>query len=117
MNKLDKKKRFDKIAKDIKDIKIQGARNIAKKALYAYFLIKTKASKKKLLSLRPTEPMLKKVLEEAEKSSYKEVLKHFESAQELINKNLFRLIKSGDVVFTHCHSTTTLFLHIAILQM
>lgn len=36
---MNKKKRFNKIAKDIKEIKIQGARNIAKKALYAYYLI------------------------------------------------------------------------------
>ena len=56
--KKEKKKAFDKIAKDIKDIKIQGACNIAKKALFAYRLIPTSKSKKKLLSLRPTEPML-----------------------------------------------------------
>jgi len=108
MSKSGKRERFHKIAKDIKDIKIQGASNIAKKALYAYFLIKTKTSKKKLLSLRPTEPMLKRALDEAEKNSYGEVLKHFESAQDQINKNLFRLIKFGDVVFTHCHSTNVI---------
>ncbi len=38
----DKRKRFNRIVKDIKDVKIQGARNIAKKALYAYSLIPKK---------------------------------------------------------------------------
>ena len=102
---MDKKKRFDKICEDIKEIKIQGARNVAKKALYAYSLISTEKSKKKLLSLRPTEPMMEKVLEMTEKKSYKEILKHFDFAQEKINKVVFKLIKKNDVIFTHCHST------------
>ena len=45
---MNKKSVFNKIARDIKSVKIQGARNIAKKALYAYNLIPTKDSKKKL---------------------------------------------------------------------
>ncbi|MCK5149972.1 hypothetical protein KAJ87_03545 [Candidatus Pacearchaeota archaeon] len=102
---MNKQKRFDKIAKAIKDIKIQGARNIARKALYAYYLIPTKASKKKLLSLRPTEPMMEKVLGMTSKKSYHEIIKHFEEAQEKINKAVFKLIRKNDVIFTHCHST------------
>ncbi len=100
-----KRKKFNEIAKGIKEIKIQGARNIAKQALYAYNLIPTKRSKKKLLSLRPTEPMLMNVLDKMDKSSYEEILKHFDEAQEKINKKVFKLIKNGDVIFTHCHST------------
>ena len=102
---MDKKKRFNQIARDIKEIKIQGARNIAKKALYAYSLIPTKASKKKLLSLRPTEPMMENVLNKLNKQSPKQLLKHFDSAQEKINKHALNLIKNNDVIFTHCHST------------
>jgi translation initiation factor 2B subunit (eIF-2B alpha/beta/delta family) len=102
---MDKKKRFNEIVKDIKKIKIQGARNIAKKALYAYSLIPTKASKRKLLSSRPTEPMMENVLDLAEKKTYKEILKHFDEAQEEINKSCLKLIKKDDVIFTHCHST------------
>ena len=60
---MNKKKRFNQIVKDIKEIKIQGARNIAKKALYAYSLIPTRTSKKKLLSSRPTEPMMENILD------------------------------------------------------
>jgi len=91
--------------KKIKDIKIQGARNIAKAALKAYFLIPTKTSKKKLLSSRPTEPMMENVLDLTEKKSYKEILKHFDNAQEKINKVVLKLIKKDDIIFTHCHST------------
>ena len=63
---LKKKKKFNKISRDIKSIKIQGARNIAKQALFAYSLFPNKNSKKKLISLRPTEPMLINVLNKAE---------------------------------------------------
>jgi ribose 1,5-bisphosphate isomerase len=105
MNKREKRKEFVRIAKDIKSIRIQGARNIAKKALYAYSLFPGKKSKKLLLSLRPTEPMLWNVLDKAEKYPYEKVLSHFDEAQEKINKNTLRMIKNNDVIFTHCHST------------
>ncbi|MCR4327241.1 MAG: hypothetical protein NUV46_01525 [Nanoarchaeota archaeon] len=100
-----KKKVFNRIAKDIKSIKIQGARNVAKKALYAYSLFPTDASLKKLISLRPTEPMLTNVLKKARSKPFPEIFSHFDSAQDKINKLVFELIKNGDVVYTHCHST------------
>lgn len=102
---INKSKKFNKIVRAIKEIKIQGARNIAKKALYAYSLIPTKISKKKLLSSRPTEPMMENVLEMADKNSYNEIVGHFDDAQNKINKSVFKLIKKGNVIFTHCHST------------
>jgi translation initiation factor 2B subunit (eIF-2B alpha/beta/delta family) len=105
MKMVDKKRIFNKITNDIKQIKIQGARNIAKKALYAYSLIPNKNSAKKLKSLRPTEPMLEKVLVLVEKMPYKEILEHFDFAQQKINKHVINLIRNGDIIFTHCHST------------
>jgi len=103
---ISKKRKFDKISKRIKEIKIQGARNIAKAALKAYSLIPTKQSKKSLLSQRPTEPMMENVLEMAEKGkSLKEIRNHFEFAQTKINSAVLKLIKSKDIIFTHCHST------------
>jgi len=104
-SKMNKKKKFAKIAQDIKDIKIQGARNVAKQALYAYSLIPTKQSKKILMSLRPTEPMLFNVLKKVEIQSYQEILNHFEDAQQKINQEVVKIIKSQDIIFTHCHST------------
>lgn len=105
---LNKKKRFNKILNDIKEVKIQGARNIAKKALYAYKLIPTPESKKKLLRSRPTEPMVFNVLEKTRKQSYSEILKHFDYAQEKINKNVLKLLGKNDIIFTHCHSTNVI---------
>jgi translation initiation factor 2B subunit (eIF-2B alpha/beta/delta family) len=102
---MDNEKRFNEIAEEIETIKIQGARNIAKSALYAYSLIPTRNSIKKLLSLRPTEPMLEKVLKLAEKNPYKKILEHFDFAQNQINKYVLKLIDNKDIIFTHCHST------------
>jgi len=105
---MNKQKRFNDIARDIKSIKIQGARNVAKAALYAYSLIPNEKSKKILLSLRPTEPMLVNVLEKVNKMDYKKILKHFDDAQDKINKNTFKLIKTNNIIFTHCHSTNVI---------
>jgi len=101
-----KKQQFKKILKGIKEIKIQGAKNIAKKALYAYTLIPTKRSKKKLLALRPTEPLLINVLKKTETTSPAKILEHFKITQEKINKNTFNKVKNKDTIFTHCHSST-----------
>lgn len=100
-----KRRMFRDICRDIKSIKIQGARNVAKSALLAYSLFPSQSSKRKLLKLRPTEPMLAKVLEEMDKSSYNQVLLHFDLAQEKINKAALKLVKNNYVIFTHCHST------------
>ena len=102
------KKRFNQIAKNIKSLKIQGARNIAKAALYAYSLNPGKQSKRKLISLRPTEPMLVNVLNKLDSLSHREILKHFDNAQEKINKNVMKIIKNNNVIFTHCHSTNVM---------
>lgn len=99
-------KEFNQICKDIKEIKIQGARNIAKKALYAWNINPTKAALKKLKSLRPTEPMLMNVLQKAENGEeYNSILEHFDVAQDKINMHVFNEIDEGDIVMTICHST------------
>lgn len=101
-----KQSKFNKIVRDIKSIKIQGARNVAKAAVKAYFLVPSKESKRVLLKSRPTEPMMENVLDMASEGIPKsEILRHFDFAQEKINKNLFKLIGNKKVFFTHCHST------------
>jgi len=102
------KKRIDKIIKDIKQIKIQGARSIAKSALYAYSLNPTKQTKQKLIKARPTEPMLVNTLEKFEKLGFKKTLAHFNQAQNKINKYALKLIKNNSIIFTHCHSTNVI---------
>jgi translation initiation factor 2B subunit (eIF-2B alpha/beta/delta family) len=103
-----KKYRFNRICKRIKEIKIQGASNVARAALKAYSLFPSKKSKKILLKLRPTEPMLSHVLELADKKSKSEILSHFSEAQNKINRLVFSLIKDNYVIFTHCHSTNVI---------
>jgi len=103
-----KQQQFNKICKDIKSIKIQGARNIAKAGLKAYNLQPTKQAKQKLLSLRPTEPMLQKVLELTKTQSTEQILQHFNQTQKKINQETLKLIKPKDIIFTHCHSTNVI---------
>tara|TARA_Y100000034_G_scaffold130667_1_gene189637 strand:- start:2118 stop:3524 length:1407 start_codon:yes stop_codon:yes gene_type:complete len=98
--------KFKKICSDIKSLKIQGAVNVARKGLEAYSLKPNKTSIKKLLSLRPTEPMLRNVLDYAERFSVRDAEKlvdrHFE-------KILFygkKFIRSKRKIFTHCHSSS-----------
>ena len=80
--------KFSQICKDIKDIKIQGAVNVARKGLEAYSLKPGKESIKKLLSLRPTEPMLRNVLEYAERFSAEDAFK-------IINKHFDKMLLYG----------------------
>lgn len=100
-----KKFLFKRICRKIKEIKIQGATNVAKAALDAYYLIPTNQSKKILLSLRPTEPMLSHVLELADKWPKEKILQHFLDSQDKINRYAFKIIKNHSKIFTHCHST------------
>ncbi len=103
---MDKQKKFNQICKDIKSIKIQGAENIAKAAFFAYKLIPTENSKKKLISLRSTEPMLQNVLNLGDKMPYIELVKKLEESQLKINKEVSKTIKNNFIIFTHCHSST-----------
>jgi ribose 1,5-bisphosphate isomerase len=99
-------KRLNKIYSDIKLLKIQGATNIAKAGAIAYSLKPTKKTKLKLMSLRKTEPALFNTLKFMEKESKEKVFEHFEKSQEKINKIIFKIIKKGDLIYTHCHSST-----------
>lgn len=108
MECMGKREKFNKILKDIKEVKIQGAKNVAKSALCAYYLFPSPKSKRILLSLRATEPMLSNVLNKVNKQSKESLLKHFDEAQNEINKYVYRIIKNGDKIFTHCHSTNVI---------
>ncbi|MEM0465211.1 MAG: hypothetical protein QXW97_00745 [Candidatus Pacearchaeota archaeon] len=103
MNRL---RLFNKICKEIDSLKIQGASNIAKKAFFAYKLIPKKSTIKKLLLIRPTEPMLKNIFKKYKNLSYKDLIKKLEKNQEIINRNVYSLIKNNYIIFTHCHSST-----------
>lgn len=99
---------FDKICKDIKDVKIQGAENVALAALKALEIKHDFYSIKKLLSLRPTEPMLRNAIDKALRSGVKETRKLFIRNEMLIANLGADLIKNDSVVYTHCHSSTVI---------
>ena len=99
MNKL------GKIYSDIKEVKIQGASNIARAAISAYMIKPERETKKKLLSLRPTEPMLSNALNFFEKEGKEKTIAHFSDAQEKINSLVMKKIRNGMIVYTHCHSS------------
>lgn len=107
--------KFDKICREIKQLKIQGAENIAKAATLALMFRNDKQAIKKLISLRPTEPCLRNsikfVLWNKQNGMPIEkaidlAIKHFENATRTISKIGSKLIKNGMKIFTHCHSQT-----------
>lgn len=104
--------RFDKVCKDIKKVRIQGAAAVAEAAVKALLIKHDKAAVKKLISLRPTEPALRNafkfVLSQANiKEAVKNALKILNSGEK-IAKIGSGLIQDGMTVFTHCHSSTVM---------
>ncbi|MBW2993174.1 S-methyl-5-thioribose-1-phosphate isomerase [Candidatus Woesearchaeota archaeon] len=123
---------FEKIVKDIKNLKIQGATNVAKSAALAMNLIAREYENKDrkillnslhkarniLLKTRATEPAMRNVLnymfnnlEEEDLSGEigqraKEITEHFKKSREKITMIGSKKIASGMVVFTHCHSSS-----------
>jgi len=128
---------FRRVLGDIKNLKIQGAENVAKKAVSAlkYSIHHSKAhnakqllheisdAAKQLRTARSTEPCLrnalKYVLTNISKSDLiqlikdidrntKEVNEYFRSAEKKIAEYGSRKIKRKHIVFTHCHSSTVM---------
>ncbi|MDP3881775.1 MAG: hypothetical protein Q8Q31_02760 [Nanoarchaeota archaeon] len=100
--------RLKRIYRDIKDIKIQGATNIARVALQAYYLKPEAKTKNELIGLRPTEPMLVNTLNSLGKLPKEEIASHFDEAQDKINRNALNILKGKKKVYTHCHSTNVI---------
>lgn len=93
---------FKEVCKKIKNLEIQGAESIARAGIKALFL--KGSSVKKLLSLRPTEPLLKNAIRHAQKQGKEKTLKHFDDARKKIIQLAVKKVKG--IIFTHCHSTT-----------
>ena len=109
------RKKFNQICKAIKQVKIQGAENVAKAALEALKLNHSQAAIKKLISLRPTEPALRnaivKVLDKVANGiswdkAIKEMEDYFREADKKIYEYAERIIENGNIIYTHCHSST-----------
>ena len=104
---------FNKICKDIKEVKIQGARAVAIAAAKALLIRHDKKAVKKLISLRPTEPTLRNTIKfvlshKDIKNGVKKTLNHFEDSQKKISRYGSNLIKNGMIIFTHCHSSSVI---------
>ena len=115
---------YKTIIKNIKNLEIQGAENVAIAAIEAFEekLKETKNKKNRdtiirhayaeLLALRSTEPGLQNALRyclnnyKKNKNVAQEVKKHFEKSAKKIAKIGAEKIKNGMIVFTHCHSST-----------
>lgn len=104
---------FNKLCKDIKGLKIQGAENVAKAGLKALSIKQDKSSIKKLLSLRPTEPLLKNCIfralgfENIQEGIHNSLF-HLDLAKESISKHGANLIRDNNIIFTHCHSSSVM---------
>lgn len=111
---------FDETVRKIKSLEIQGAENIAVKAVEAFAekLKKTRSKAKlakavrELKAARATEPALQNALDyclanyEKDHHIAKTVLSHFKENRPRISKTGADLIHTGMKVFTHCHSST-----------
>jgi len=125
-----------KTKKQIKDLKIQGATNIAKVSILAIsnyakrgkfknskdFYKKISKAAKELAFARPTEPLtqnamrflLSEIQNERDLESAKDklfiacnkMLEILEAAKEKIARYTSNIIENSDKIFTHCHSST-----------
>ncbi len=108
---------IDKVAKDMKDLRIQGARSIAIAGLRAVrdvaerhgFGREFSSACAKLTSSRPTAVALHNALESVkEKRTVEEIdrmIYYFENVAPLIASQNYKIIKNGSTVLTHCHSS------------
>ncbi len=110
---LSKEKKFNKIISDIKSIKIQGANNIALAGIDAFLIYGDKLHAKKILSTRPTEPLLQNFIKLLLKSTNitetaRNLKDYLESSQRKINLAGITLIKDNAKIFSHCHSSSVI---------
>jgi ribose 1,5-bisphosphate isomerase len=99
---------FNNIIKDIKSLKIQGANNIAKAGLQALKLDSSQKAIRKILSARPTEPTLRNAITFAKLTDTVTAMNYLVDSEKRAIEQGTSLIKSGQTIFTHCHSSTVL---------
>jgi len=102
---------FNRILKEIKSLKIQGAENVARAGIRALKMRHDRNSVNKIISLRPTEPCLRNAINFSLRNVDKNAnlaLKHFDEAQKKIAEMGSRKIRNNDIIFTHCHSGTVM---------
>lgn len=112
--------KYENIIRDIKNLKIQGAQNIAVKGIEAFGMKlketddeeKLKSYIEEIIATRATEPAMRNGVNFcfANRHKYKDptkiALDHFKKSKVEIAKIGMNKIKNGMKVFTHCHSST-----------
>lgn len=97
---------FKEVCRKIKNIEIQGAESIAVEGVKALKL--KSADVKELLSLRPTEPMLRNSLKSAKEIGVEKTLEIIKKSREKYINHGIKLIKDHYIIFTHCHSSSVI---------
>ncbi len=104
----------DKIIKDIKSLKIQGARTITIAALKTVKNVLDSKGERHFkdlcdffAELRPTQSCLYNAMKMAKENPDKiqALINYFENVDELIAKTWWHVVEDGDIIVTHCHSS------------
>ena len=112
-----RKPRFIKILENIEDVRVQGATDVAKAGIKAFFSkpkhMTDKQAIQRILKTRPTEPLLQNTLRFIQKSknqkkAAQKFLTYIKKSHNKIAKTGAHLIKKDMNVFTHCHSSTVI---------
>ncbi len=99
---------FSKILKDIKSLKIQGAHNIALAGLKALSYNNSQKSIKSLISVRPTEPALINAIKFSKITDLETSKNYLIDSKKGVIREGAALIKNGQTIFTHCHSSSVI---------
>lgn len=105
----------DRVIEKIKHVEIQGATNIAREGVRLLQEMDERGAsedrieevREELLAARPTEPMLHNAVRIADATGdFEAVLGHIDTARGRILEHAAGLVSDGDIVYTHCHSST-----------
>ncbi len=97
---------FERVCRDIKEVKVQGAAQVARAAVMALKVRHDKKSVRILEGLRPTEPMVRNAIKYALAFGIDDALTAMDHNEIQIGKIGTKIVRQGDVLFTHCHSST-----------
>ncbi|MFB6147751.1 MAG: translation initiation factor eIF-2B [Candidatus Nanohaloarchaea archaeon] len=104
----------EETVRKIEEVEIQGATEIARKSVELLKRMeeedvgseRIEEVREELEKSRPTEPLLFNAIEKTRKGDYGPVLDHIESSRDAIASTGSELVDDGDIIYTHCHSST-----------
>ncbi|MGC8676556.1 MAG: translation initiation factor eIF-2B, partial [Candidatus Micrarchaeia archaeon] len=100
--------KWERLVRDIRALKVQGAENVAKAAIDAWVLAKDKKKATAVLQKsRPTEPMMRNALKYLNSGGTPSALKaEISKGLDKIAEYGSRLVPNNSIIYTHCHSST-----------